>query len=178
MSDIVNSPAGEVILSQYEEFNEPEGLDLKQKVFLGILVILGLFLLIDMGLGLFLWVLAIILYFVFKAQSRKPMTMNYVLTNKRAIAYRVLNKTHEQAEAGACNLVDVVPVSQNKVNRTITTTQHGQQNTSTSQMDSRTIGDVVFLQGAAVRLIFKQVRDPDGIVKTIEEIKKSYYRGA
>lgn len=140
------------------------------KIGLLIFIFLGLSTLIFYGLGLVFLAIAGYYYFSIKRRKNPYASMHYTLTNQRALLTD--NEYSGTKIAQECDLTKIVAVSQNKTN--IAAASRTQQSARTI---SNVIGDVVFLEGPNVKLKFEYVVDPDAVVKTVEEVKKSYFVG-
>jgi hypothetical protein len=117
---------------------------------IGILMFLG-------GIG---WV-------IIRSRPRRIKGVHYVLTNKRAMV--IHTDWHGEKIIQECNLTDTIPIVQKK--RTINVSQQQSETATTST--SVTVGDVVFMQRTTPKVIFRDVEDPDGILRTVEQIKRS-----
>jgi len=95
--------------------------------------------------------------------------VHYVLTNKRAMV--ILVDRHDKKIIQECNLADTVPIVQKK--RSISLTENTRETGTRTATTGITVGDVVFMQKTTPKVIFRDVEDPDGIVRTVEQIKKS-----
>ena len=95
--------------------------------------------------------------------------VHYVLTNKRAMV--VLVDRQGQKIIQECNLADTVPIVHKK--RSINLSQMNRQTGIVTAKTSVTVGDVVFMQKTIPKVIFRDVEDPDGILRTVEQIKRS-----
>jgi len=95
--------------------------------------------------------------------------VHYVLTNKRAMV--IFEDRHDQKIIQECNLADTVPIVQKK--RSINLSETNRQTGNVIATTGMTVGDVVFMQKTIPKVIFNNVEDPDGILRTVEQIKKS-----
>jgi hypothetical protein len=128
-------------------------------MFLGpVFIIIGLLIFLG-GIG---WVFI-------RRRSRGIKGVQYVLTNKRAMV--ILADRHDKKILQECNLADTVPIVQKK--RSINLSQMNRQTGNVTATTGMTVGDVVFMQKATPKVIFRDVEDPDGILRTVEQIKKS-----
>lgn len=108
-----------------------------------------------------LWIVAIVLY----RSSRKSIgKYEYVLTNKRAL---VVDPKKPRAIVTSCDLADVDAMVQNRHNSL------AEDNSGLGYDDRGWKADIVFFQGNILRQKFEDVGDPDGIVNTINQIKRS-----
>ena len=133
------------------------------------------------GLGIVFLVLAGLYYWYVKRRKDPSASIHYTLTNQRAIVLDVSNKNNATI-TGECNLKSVVAISQNKTGVSQSNTGNVSisimgNNVRPQQSKSIVIGDVAFLEGTSPRIMFQHIIDPDGVVKTVEEIKKSMYAG-
>jgi len=119
---------------------------------IGLLIFLG-------GIGLF----------IIRRRPRRIKGVHYVLTNKRAVV--ILVDRQGQKIIQECNLADTVPIVQKK--RSINLSQMNRQTGNVTATTSVTVGDVVFMQKTTPKVIFRDVEDPDGILRTVEQIKRS-----
>lgn len=102
------------------------------------------------------------------SRRRLDMKLYYVLTNQRAIVLRNIKKKEpDLIEEG--ELMELIPVSQNKIN-------YSHSDMQTRASSGKTIGDVAFFEGPILRVKFLSIIDPDGIIQTVEQIKKSMYQ--
>jgi hypothetical protein len=120
--------------------------------FIGFLIFLG-------GIGVFFM----------RRRPRRKNSIQYVLSNKRAMVIHADRDGKKIIQE--CNLADTVPIVQKK--RSINLTENTSETGTRTATTGITVGDVVFMQKAAPKVIFKDVEDPDGIVRTVEQIKKS-----
>lgn len=142
------------------------------KIMIGILVLIGLGTLLFYGLGVIFFIIAGVYYFRIKLRKNPFESLYYILTNQRALLLDTTNKGRYTV-AQECNLSKVVAIAQNKTNVSNTNlTARGPQNTI-----SNVVGDVAFLEGTNLRLKFEHVVDPDSLVQTVNEIKKSSFVG-
>jgi|GEM_PF-1675321 len=120
--------------------------------FIGFLIFLG-------GIGLFFM----------RRRPRRKNSVQYVLSNKRAMVIHADRGGKKIIQE--CNLADTVPIVQRK--RSIHLDELFRGTNDVKETTSMIVGDVVFMQKAAPKVIFRDVEDPDGILKTVEQIKKS-----
>jgi len=120
--------------------------------FIGILIFLG-------GIGLFFM----------RRRPRRKNSIQYVLSNKRAMVIQADRDGKKIIQE--CNLADTVPIVQRK--RSINLQELFRDTNDVKETTSMIVGDVVFMQKAAPKVIFKDVQDPDGILGIVEQIKKS-----
>jgi len=104
-----------------------------------------------------------------RRRPRGIMGVQYVLTNKRAMV--IFADRQGQKIIQECNLADTVPIVQKK--RSINLSEMNRQTGNVTATTGMTVGDVVFMQKATPKVIFRDVEDPDGILRTVEQIKKS-----
>jgi hypothetical protein len=140
------------------------GLGVIGKLVLGFLILIGLFTLALYGIGIVFFIIA---YIGYRRSHAGIKGVLYVLTNKRAMV--VSDKKNDKTVFQECNLADVVAVSQMKRNV--------KDSRDAYQTVAAVVGDVMFMQGTTTKVTFASVQDPDGVVKTVEEIKKSLYAG-
>ena len=128
-------------------------------IFLGpIVAIIGILIFLS-GIG---WVFI-------RRRPRGIKGVQYVLTNKRAMV--IFADRQGQKITQECNLADTVPIVQKK--RSINLSEMNRQTGNVTATTGMTVGDVVFMQKATPKVIFRDVEDPDGISRTVEQIKKS-----
>ncbi len=141
------------------------------KLLILILLVIGVATILFYGIGLIFWALAGYYYYHVHHQKNPFESFYYVLTNQRAL---LLNKesTGFYEITDQCDISKATALSQNK-----THIAQGTQNQQTMHTVSNVIGDVAFLEGTTLKLKFAYVVDPDAVVKTAEEIKKSYLVG-
>jgi hypothetical protein len=142
------------------------------KILIFILIAAGLGTIMLHGLGVVFLFLAAAYYVYIKTRSDPSSSINYTLTNQRAIVLDISHKKNPIISK-ECDLKNVVPISQNKTN--VSHTRVVSTNSNQQRSDIKVIGDVSFLEGTYLRVVFRSVVDPEGIVKTVEEIKKSMF---
>lgn len=158
----------EEVLFSATPYEAPRGLRGWQKfVILIFLILPGFALLFYYGVGIILWFVAGAIYW--RSRRTPSASMSYVLTNVHARV--ITSMKNGQTSVDECQLTDINPVVQNSYEQS-TTTRSGN---SASVGTRARYGDVVFMKGPSPVLRFTSVLDPEGIVKTITEIKKSLY---
>ena len=142
-------------------------------IFFGFILFLGGFaiimitpIILIIGLLIFLGGIG---WYITHRRPRGIKGIHYVLTNKRAMV--ILVDRQGQKIIQECNLADTVPIVQKK--RTINLSEMNRQTGNVTATTGMTVGDVVFMQKATPKVIFRDVEDPDGILRTVEQIKKS-----
>jgi len=119
-------------------------------------------------IGFLIFLGGIVLFFT-RRRPRRKISIQYVLSNKRAM---VIQADHDGKRIiQECNLADTVPIVQRK--RSINLQELLRDTNDVKESTSMIVGDVVFMQKAAPKVIFKDVEDPDGILGIVEQIKKS-----
>lgn len=107
--------------------------------------------------------------------NQEPLKMNkkpkvfYVLTNKRAM---ILNKKAKKNPLGSppleeCNIFDTVAIVQNRKSET-----DNKLNDRKGFSIINSVGDVIFMESLHKKMSFIDIRNPDNLVKQIEELKK------
>ena len=143
-------------------------------MFIGLpLFLLGLAVAIFLGpivsiIGILIFLSGIGWVFI-RRRPRGIKGVQYVLTNKRAMV--IFADRQGQKIIQECNLADTVPIVQKK--RSINLSEMNRQTGNVTATTGMTVGDVVFMQKATPKVIFRDVEDPDGILRTVEQIKKS-----
>jgi hypothetical protein len=120
--------------------------------FIGFLIFLG-------GIGVFFM----------HRRPRRKISIQYALSNKRAMVIRADRGGKKIIQE--CNLADTVPIVQRR--RSINLDELFSGTNDVKETTSMIVGDVVFMQKAVPKVIFKDVEDPDGILGIVEQIKKS-----
>jgi len=107
--------------------------------------------------------------FFMRRRPRRKNSIQYVLSNKRAMVIHADRDGKKIIQE--CNLADTVPIVQRR--RSIKLDELISGTNDVKETTSIIVGDVVFMQKAAPKVIFRDVEDPDGILGIVEQIKKS-----
>lgn len=138
---------------------------------LGVFFVLGgaFYLYLGFGFGVVLVVIGILPFIYIALRLRNPKaTISYVITDQRAIVYEEVGESRLLQQQ--CDLKGASAVIMNQRHEQVSRENQYSSNQSIHHSTSRTVGDLVFMKGAASQAVFTNIADPQGVKQMADQV--------